>query len=92
VSSVKATKFTGNEKTIILKFGKGKIVVGEGTTAGAKIPSVIFSKCLTTEIGKEAEDEKCDLKNVIVAFEFHKIESVDVVIRQLNNIKKYFKK
>lgn len=78
----------------ILEFGDGDIFVGGGYLVERKTPSVSFMQNEKGEMGREWPEAigKIDTDlNVKVRMIFNKIESIDIVIEQLQIAKKYFK-
>lgn len=75
-----------------LHFGSGDISVGGGTLAMDEVVGVItFQKQLPQEVGTRTENEPghvLDPSETPVRMTFDRVESVDVVIRQLQEIKR----
>ena len=75
-----------------LEFGKGDINVGATISQHENTSSVVFKSQDSTPIGTEDESVKgktTDFYVPEVIMSFDKIESIDVVIEQLNHAKNY---
>ena len=76
---------------MIAEFGSGDILVGGGFLVDSKIPCVSFMQQEPGEIGRYGKKVGLDTDlNVKVRFIFNKIESIDIVIEQLEMAKKQF--
>jgi len=82
-----------NGQTII-EFGEGDICVTGGDTLQSDIGIVTFKNQNKREIGSSGvikANIEFDLNQVDVLINFHKVESIDVVINALQEAKKYMK-